>query len=214
MPSHHNLPVSSNVRRQIYIRENQGEDMQRLKGALQIAGGLGLWAFGITIGVAWIAFCFGTIVIGVLLLLLAPWVLLAPFTFGIVPGNAMLALGLVNFLEGGEKGDPVAAQRDMSNALGRPPSWVMDLNKRAQFEKGIQLGALRAGVPHKFILEKLQDGDIFGVLIKYSGALEHHKCSFAKQQEEVSALIVKQWNKLGSAEKESYSALPNADASA
>ena len=188
--------------------------MQRLKGALQILGGLGLWAFGVTIGVAWIAFCFGTIVIGVLLLLLAPWVLLAPFTFGIVPGNAMLALGLVNFLEGGEKGDPTAAQGDMSNGLGRTPSWAMDLGRRDQFLKGIQLGAVRAGVPHRFVVEKLEDKDIFRVCIQYSGALEHHKCSFAKQQEEVAALLVKQWEKLGSAEKKSYSSLSRAAANA
>ena len=54
--------------------------MQRIKGAFQILGGLGLWVGSITIGVAWVTFCFGTIVIGVLLLLLAPGILLAPFT--------------------------------------------------------------------------------------------------------------------------------------
>ena len=188
--------------------------MQRLKGALQIVGGLGLWAFGITIGVTWIAFCFGTIVIGVLLLLLAPWVLLAPFTFGIVPGNAMLAVGLVNFLEGGKTGDPSAAQRDMSNGLGRTPSWAMDLGRREDFLKGIQLGAVRAGVPHKFVVEKLEDKEIFRLCVQYSGALEHHKCSFAKQKEEVAALLVKQWNKLSPTEKSSYSQLAHAAASA
>lgn len=82
--------------------------MQRLKGALQILGGLGLWAFGITIGVSWITFCFATIAVGVLLLLLAPWVLLVPFTFGIVPGNAMLAAGLVNFLRINDQGNQSA----------------------------------------------------------------------------------------------------------
>jgi hypothetical protein len=181
--------------------------MQRLRGVLQILGGLGLWAFGITIGVTWIAFCFGTVVVGVLLLLLAPWVLLAPFTFGIVPGNAMLAVGLVNFLEGSEKGDPSAAQQDMSNGVERTPSWAMDLGRRDEFLKGIQLGTVRAGVPQKFLVEKLEDKEIFRVFVQYAGALEHHKCSFAKQQEEVAALIVKQWHKLGSPQRESYSPL-------
>lgn len=178
--------------------------MQRIKGFLQILGGLGLWAFGITIGVAWIAFCFGTIVIGVLLLLLAPWVLLMPFTLGIVPGNAMLALGLVNFLEGGAKGDPQAAQRDMSNGAGRTPTWGTDSSKRDQFVKGILHRSVQAGVPHNFVRDKCEEKEVFRVFVQYSGALEHHRCSFAKQQEEVAALLVKQWNKLGHTEQAAY----------
>ena len=181
--------------------------MQRVKGVLQILGGLGLWAFGITIGVAWIAFCFGTIVIGVLLLLLAPRILLMPFSIGIVPGDAMLALGLVNFLEGGAKGDPEAAQRDMSNGLGRTPTWATDPGKLDQFLKGVLLGAVRAGVPQTFAVEKFEDKEILRVFVQYSGALEHHRCSYAKQQEEVVALLINQWNKLGGTEKEPYGQL-------
>lgn len=76
--------------------------MEKVKGIFQVLCGLGLWAFGIIIGVSWITFCFGTVVIGVLLLILAPWVLLVPFTFGIVPGNALLALGAANLLKDSE----------------------------------------------------------------------------------------------------------------
>ena len=52
---------------------------------------------GIILGCTWIAFCFGSVVIGILLLYFAPTVLLLPFSFGTVPGIAFLYVGLKNF---------------------------------------------------------------------------------------------------------------------
>lgn len=178
--------------------------MQRIAGALQILGGLGLWVLGVTAGVAWVTFCFGTIVIGILLLLVAPGVLLAPFTLGMGSGTAMMALGLVNFLEGGSRGDPEAARKDCLNGQGRKPTWVADLSKRDQFLKGIMRRSVQAGVPPKFVREKFAEEEMLSAFVHYSGAMEHHKCSFSTQQEEVAASVVKQWNRLGGTEKAAY----------
>jgi len=176
--------------------------MQKIKGGLQILGGLGLWVLGVTLGVSWLVFCFGSVIVGLLLLFLAPGLLLAPFGIGMGTGTAMLALGFANWhgaSDMGEpsatqcEGDPWAAQRDMSDGVERTPSWAMDPRHRDQFLKGIQVEALRAGVSQQFIVEKFEDKDIFRLFVQYSGNLEHHKCSFATQQKEVSALIVKQW---------------------
>jgi hypothetical protein len=41
--------------------------------------GLAMMIGGAVLGVAWIAFCFGTVVVGIMLLIFAPQVLLAPF---------------------------------------------------------------------------------------------------------------------------------------
>lgn len=183
--------------------------MQKIKGVLQILGGLGLWAFGISIGVSWIALCFGTVVIGVLLLLFAPGVLLAPFMFGIVPGNAMLALGAVNLLLGDglqddETANQQAAKRDVANGHGCTPSWAINSDHREEFLAAIQVLSLSKGVPRKFIQEKLQDKELFRLFIQYSGALERHNSSFSKQQEAVADQLVKRWTKLESSEKIEY----------
>jgi hypothetical protein len=70
--------------------------MNKLKGIIQIACGIGLWVFGISIGIAWLTFCFGSVIIGILLLFLAPHILLLPFTFGLVPGNSLIFIGIGN----------------------------------------------------------------------------------------------------------------------
>jgi hypothetical protein len=178
--------------------------MRRIKGVFQILGGLGIFAFSISIGVTWIAFCFGTIVIGVLLLLFAPAVLLAPFTLGIASGTAMLAIGVDNFQEGDAKGDPEAARKDCMNGQGRKPTWVADVSKCDQFLKGIRRRAAEAGVPPKFVQETIDDKEMLGAFVHYSGAMEHHQCSFTKQQEEVAASVVRQWSRLDVTKKAAY----------
>lgn len=50
-----------------------------LTGLGLILWGVALMVGGIVAGVSWVAFCFGSIVIGVLLLLFAPHLLLLPF---------------------------------------------------------------------------------------------------------------------------------------
>jgi|APLak6261703504_1056268.scaffolds.fasta_scaffold01284_4 hypothetical protein len=71
--------------------------MNKILGLLQIICGIGLWMFGVTIGLSWLAFCFGSVVIGILLLFFAPYIIFLPFSFGIVPGNGMILMGITNF---------------------------------------------------------------------------------------------------------------------
>lgn len=48
-------------------------------GILQVLWGTALLITGAIAGVAWLAFCFGSVIIGVLLLIFAPDILLLPF---------------------------------------------------------------------------------------------------------------------------------------
>ena len=52
-----------------------------------------IWGAAIMALLAWLAFCFGSIIVGALLLLFAPWVLLAPLAIG-TPGTAMFVIGM------------------------------------------------------------------------------------------------------------------------
>ena len=60
--------------------------MELLKGSLKLAFGLGLIAAGITLQVLWVVFCFGSIIIGVVMLIWFPQFLLGPFVFLCMPG--------------------------------------------------------------------------------------------------------------------------------
>jgi DnaJ like chaperone protein len=52
--------------------------------------GLAIIAFGVFLEVMWLGFCFGTVVVGILLLLFAPAVLFFPFNFFLAVGLAVL----------------------------------------------------------------------------------------------------------------------------
>jgi len=52
-----------------------------------------IWSFAISVTLSWWAFCFGTVIIGILLLIIAPHILLAPLVIGI-PGTGMFSVGL------------------------------------------------------------------------------------------------------------------------
>lgn len=69
--------------------------MQFLKGLVVFSMGVGLIVAGVAAQIAWLAFCFGTIVIGILLLIFARHILLLPFLFLCVPGLRVLNNGLV-----------------------------------------------------------------------------------------------------------------------
>jgi hypothetical protein len=67
--------------------------MRFISGLLYIAAGIGIWILAITALIAWLTFCFGSIIIGILLLFFMPYALLAPLAIG-GPGTAFLLLGM------------------------------------------------------------------------------------------------------------------------
>ena len=68
--------------------------MQKIYGLFLVCVALGIYAAAISIGITWVAFCFGTIFIGILLLLFAPAVLLVPPLFVFSFGNAPMLYGI------------------------------------------------------------------------------------------------------------------------
>lgn len=67
-----------------------------MKCFLNVVAGIALYIGGTIAGVAWLAFCFGTVIIGVLLLIFSPGILFAPFLFGFSMGTALIAVGCEN----------------------------------------------------------------------------------------------------------------------
>ncbi|MEG3755848.1 hypothetical protein [Psychromonas arctica] len=65
-----------------------------IKGWIQIIIGVMLWAAAISVGITWIGFCFGTIIIGLLLLFFAPRILIFPTLFIGTFANGFLLVGL------------------------------------------------------------------------------------------------------------------------
>lgn len=55
--------------------------------------GVALMIGGVIAEIAWLGVCFGTVIIGVLLLFFAPGILLAPLLFCISIGTAFIAAG-------------------------------------------------------------------------------------------------------------------------
>jgi len=70
--------------------------MRIIAGVLSILGGFTIWGLAITALVSWLIFCFGSVIIGVLLLIFAPYVLLAPLAIG-APGTALFIFGMDKF---------------------------------------------------------------------------------------------------------------------
>lgn len=67
--------------------------MRTLYGLIFIICGVCLWGVAISLLITWLAFCFGTVIIGVLLLIFAPYVLMSPLAIS-VPANAALGIGM------------------------------------------------------------------------------------------------------------------------
>ena len=53
--------------------------------------GVGFIIGGVLLEIAWLGVCFGTIIVGIIILLWAPHILFAPFTIGLTGGLAFLA---------------------------------------------------------------------------------------------------------------------------
>ena len=83
-----------------------------LLGWVQLMVGIVLWIFAITVGVAWIGFCFGTVIIGILLLFFAPRILIFPTAFLSVFANGFLLVGLVNIKKGERDKDIIDSEAE------------------------------------------------------------------------------------------------------
>lgn len=70
--------------------------MPTLKGLAKIAIGIAMMAGAIAAELAWLGVCFGTVIVGVLLLFTFPLVLIAPFSFLWFPGWELLNSGLLD----------------------------------------------------------------------------------------------------------------------
>ncbi len=70
-----------------------GEKMRVIVGVLSFIAGFAIWGLAITALISWLAFCFGSVIIGVLLLIFAPYILLVPLAIG-TPGTALFIYGM------------------------------------------------------------------------------------------------------------------------
>jgi hypothetical protein len=71
-----------------------GADMGKVASFAHICVGLVIWAVAISVELSWLALCFGTVVIGLLLLIFAPLVLIAPLAFIGTFANSFLFRGV------------------------------------------------------------------------------------------------------------------------
>jgi uncharacterized membrane protein YkgB len=78
---------------------NKEVNMTTLKGLAKIAIGIAMMIGAIAAEIAWLGVCFGTVVIGVILLFTYPMVLMAPFAFLWFPGWQLLNSGSLDVQE-------------------------------------------------------------------------------------------------------------------
>lgn len=67
--------------------------MEKIGGFFLVLLGLLIWGVTISLLISWWAICFGSIILGVILLIFAPQILLLPLAIG-VPGTGFIALGM------------------------------------------------------------------------------------------------------------------------
>lgn len=68
--------------------------MDKVVPAVKILTGIAIWAAAVSVELSWLAFCFGTVFIGLLLLIFARPVLLMPLMFVGAIGNGFLFSGI------------------------------------------------------------------------------------------------------------------------
>lgn len=68
--------------------------MGKVASFANIVVGLVIWVAAISVELSWLAICFGTVVIGFLLLIFAPTILIAPLAFIGTFANAFLFRGI------------------------------------------------------------------------------------------------------------------------
>lgn len=119
---------------------------KKLIGLLFLLCGIAVFAGAIAAEIAWLVFCFGTVIIGILLLFLAPAILFFPVNIGFVTGMAIWGAGIAllseedsdrtalesnrrfNSLEPGEVDLSVAffVQQQMNELMSRKERMVID----------------------------------------------------------------------------------------
>lgn len=77
--------------------------MRLIGGIFSCIVGLIIWGVAISAFLSWLAICFGSIILGVILLIFAPNILLLPLAIGI-PGTAFLVAGIEKISN--KKGNP------------------------------------------------------------------------------------------------------------
>lgn len=67
---------------------------EKILGLVFILCGVGLIVGGVIAELAWLAFCFGSVIVGILLLIFVPPILLAPLGFGCSIGMTLIGKGM------------------------------------------------------------------------------------------------------------------------
>ena len=70
------------------------QEMRIFYGICALIAGLALWILAVVATVSWLVFCFGSVIIGILLLIFAPYILFAPMAFISTPGTSLLMIGM------------------------------------------------------------------------------------------------------------------------
>lgn len=70
-----------------------------LKKLVVLLVGVGIVVLGVMAEIAWLGICFGTVIIGIVMLLFSPRLLILPVTFIIMPGVIMVSLAYIGLKE-------------------------------------------------------------------------------------------------------------------
>lgn len=138
--------------------------MQLLKGLTFMIVGLILWGTAISVGISWLALCFGSVILGLLLLFFAPHILLLPPSLILVPANGCLFLGYSYIKEWHFQGKlkKIADEEDMEDmrAIVRlsqmgvrdpEPNAIQQMRKQMDMEKVEERAQMRA------VMQRLKD---------------------------------------------------------
>ncbi len=69
--------------------------MNIIKGLFLVIVGACILAGGFSIGIAWLGICFGTVIIGILVLVFCPTVLFLPFSVSFTFGVGLVTAGIL-----------------------------------------------------------------------------------------------------------------------
>ncbi len=93
--------------------------------------GFGIIAFGIFLEILWLGVCFGTVIVGIALLIFAPRILFFPFNFFLVIGLAMVASG--SFQSGAN-----FRYQSYSGSNQAPPNFAQSPNNLAKYYETLE----------------------------------------------------------------------------